>query len=318
MGSSPFFRPAVGRFRVMTVAALVPLVGVTTVVAPTVAAQQPQDSAAGTSCGVGDPAGPTVVDARMGWGVRESFRSYITSSIANGGWTSGDGAVFNGGTFYFPGDGGIVSGAGGEPTEVAEATLSFGGSVTFTGHDGVLDLTVANPEVRISGDEGALVAEVTSNDTDGRPHDFGRIDVASLSLNLTGEDGEDGVLDGRADVTLTQEGSEAMGQFYEAGAEMDPLSFQAVLDDGCGTGVSALGPMPRDEGDGSSDGDGEVTVRANGGDSADGQDAQDAQDGENPVVAFLTTPATVVPTALVALVLVVGAWFGVRHRRRGR
>ena len=48
----------------------------------------------------------------------------------------------------------------------------------FTGHGGVLDLTLANPEITFSGNSGSLIADVTSNDTEGNPRSFGRITVA--------------------------------------------------------------------------------------------------------------------------------------------
>lgn len=288
--------------------------GAAAVLAPaTVAAQPSPATETDTSCDPQDPTANKVVDARMGWGVRESFRSYITSSIANGGWASDNGAVFSDGEFVFDGEDGVVSVVDGA---VADAALSFAGSVNFTGHDGVLDMTVANPEIRVSGDEGTLVADVTSNDTDGAPHNYGRIDVAALSFS--GDDPRntvaDGVVDGGASATLTPEGSEAMGEFYEAGAEMDPLTFRAALADGCEGDGPDLGAMPEDEGDGASDddqADGEVTIRE------DNRDSDGGQDDENPIVAFLTTPSTAIPTAVVALVVVLGAWFGIRRRGSG-
>ena len=292
-------------------------VGTAAVLAPSPAAAQPsQGNEVDTSCDPQDSTANRVVDARMGWGVRESFRSYITSSIANGGWTSDNGAVFSDGEFIFDGEDGVVSVVDGA---VSDAALSFAGSVTFTGHDGVLDMTVANPEIRVSGDGGTLVADVTSNDTDGDPHNYGRIDVAALSFS--GGDSQnsvaDGIVDGGASATLTPEGSTAMGEFYEAGAEMDPLTFQAALADGCEGHGPELEAMPDDDGDGTSDSDpngGDVTIRdADGG--SDGSDS--SQDDENPVVAFLTTPSTAIPTAVVALVVVLGGWFGVRRRRSG-
>lgn len=299
-------------------ATLVSLAGAAVVLAPAHVAAQPSPSnGTDTSCDPQDPTANKVVDARMGWGVRESFRSYITSSIANGGWTSDNGAVFSDGEFVFDGEDGVVSVVDGA---VAGAALSFAGSVNFTGHDGVLDMTVANPEIRVSGGDGTLVADVTSNDTEGAPHNYGRIDVAALSFS--GGDSRnsvtDGVVYGGASAMLTPEGSEAMGEFYEAGAEMDPLTFRAALADGCEGDGPDLGAMPEDEGDGTSDedqADGEVTIRDDNRDSDGGQDA--GEDDENPVVAFLTTPSTAIPTAVVVLVVVLGAWFGIRRRGSG-
>lgn len=258
------------------------------------------------TCDPQDPTAEAVVDARMGWGVRESFRSYVTSRIAQGGWTTGGGTVFSDGEFVFAGEDGVVSvqGGDGDSEVAADAALVFTGSVNFTGHDGVLDTSVSDPEIRISGGVGTLVADVSSNDTDGRPRDYGRIDLATLAG--AGGAVTDGILDGRADVTLTADGAEALGGFYDTGAGMDPLTFRAALAGGCDGGAPGLEAMPEDQGDGArptdAQADGGVTLH----------DAEDGDDG-SPVVAFLTTPATAVPAAVVVLALAVVAWVVVRR-----
>lgn len=264
---------------------------------------------ADTTCDAKDDTANRVVDARMGWGVRESFRSYISGSIANGGWTTGGETVYSDGAFVFSGNEGTVSV---EDDQVNDGVLSFAGSVNFTGHDGVLDTTVANPEIRLSGSTGTLVADVTSNDTDGNPHDYGRIEVGSLSVSQAGV--SEGILDGNASVTLTQDGSSAMGSFYEAGSQMDPLTFRAALADGCDGDADGLGDMPEDEdgvpeGAQADDGDGEVTIRDT---SDDGDD-----DDQNALVSFVTTPSSAIPSAIALIAVAVAAWFGVRLRRSG-
>ena len=255
-----------------------------------------------------------VAEARMGWGIKESFRSYIRGSIANGGWDLGGGAVYSGGVFVFTGNDGTAEVAGGSLTS---ANLTFGGSVHFTGHEGVLDTTVANPEIRIDGNTGTLFADVTSNDTEGNPHNYGRIAVADLSVD--GASVTDGVAEGTATVTLTADGSSAMGTFYETGAAMDPLSFAAAL--GCDGEAGSLGDMPEDETeDGREDddsdadaADGEVTIRGN--DDADSA-ASDSSDGddESALMSFITTPASAIPSAIALIAVIVAGWLGLRLR----
>lgn len=261
---------------------------------------------ADTTCDAKDDTANRVVDARMGWGVRESFRSYISGSIANGGWTTGGETVYSDGAFVFSGKEGTVSV---KDDKVTHGVLSFAGTVNFTGHDGVLDTTVANPEIRLSGSTGTLVADVISNDTDGNPHDYGRIEVGSLAVSQAGV--SEGILDGNASVTLTQDGSSAMGAFYEAGSQMDPLTFRAALADGCDGDADGLGDMPADEGGvprgaQADEGDGGVTIR----DTSDGGD-------ENALVSFVTTPSSAIPSAIALIAVAVAAWFGVRLRRSG-
>ncbi|ANI91237.1 HtaA domain-containing protein [Dietzia timorensis] len=161
-----------------------------------------------------------VSDARMGWGVKDSFRTYVQGGVAKGGWTTSGGAVYNSGAFVFSGSDGAV-----DPSS-PQGSINYGGSVNFTGHGGVLDLTLANPEITFSGNSGSLIADVTSNDTEGNPRSFGRITVADLavSASVSGD-----VIDGNAGATLTAAGSEALADFYPAGTAMAPVTFKASL-----------------------------------------------------------------------------------------
>ncbi|KQB84019.1 Htaa [Corynebacterium lowii] len=174
-----------------------------------------------------------VSDARLGWGVKDSFRTYVRGPIAHGGWRL-SGAEESGGAFVFSGNSGAVD------TTAGRGTISHGGAVTFYGHDGVLNTTIANPEVQFEGGAGTLVAQVTSNDTEGNPVDYGRIAVADLAVN-TSVNGD--VLDGTAAASLTAAGAQALGNFYPAGTEMAPVSFKAALsgsaDCGAVTGAEA-------------------------------------------------------------------------------
>ncbi len=82
-----------------------------------------------------------ISDATMTWGVRESFRSYISGSIANGSWEATDGASYETPNFIFSGGSGTA--------EQGQAEVNFKGKIHFTGHEGVLDLTLANPKVEL-------------------------------------------------------------------------------------------------------------------------------------------------------------------------
>ncbi|HIW92214.1 MAG TPA: HtaA domain-containing protein [Candidatus Corynebacterium avicola] len=266
-----------------------------------------------TTCDASD--GSThVAEARMGWGLKESFRSYIRGSIANGGWDLDGGAVYSDGAFVFTGSDGTAEVSDGS---LSSATLTFGGSVHFTGHDGVLDTTVANPELKIDGDTGTLYADVSSNDTEGNPHDYGRIAVADLAVD--GAEVTDGVAEGSATATLTADGSAAMGSFYETGAEMDPLSFAAAL--GCDGEAGSLGDMPEDETEDDRDdedsdneaADGDVTIRDS--EDSDGSaDSEDSEDDKSALMNFITTPSSAIPSAIALIAVIVAGWLGLRLR----
>lgn len=173
-----------------------------------------------------------VVDGRLDWGVKESFRSYITSPIAHGEITVSDGAEENAdGTFGFTGGNGEY--------DLGSHNLSaaFDGAVNFYGHDGALDLTFSDLRVTTdnSSDSGALVADVSSKDMDsGETIEFDDVTVADLDLTgISPETGDDGYTT-LADIpaVLTADGAEAFAGFYEAGAELDPVTVAVKAETG--------------------------------------------------------------------------------------
>src|SRR5690606_19713493 len=85
---------------------------------------------------------PVVVAAgSLTWGVKQSFRQYVTSSIAKGA-ISTSGVRSAGGAFVF-------GQASGSTFNGTTGTSKYSGSVRFTGHGGILDLRLANPVVRV-------------------------------------------------------------------------------------------------------------------------------------------------------------------------
>lgn len=161
----------------------------------------------------------TIKSANLGWGVRDSFRNYVRGGIANGSWelngTSYSSDAFN----WSNGTGTFKNGKG---------SISFSGSVRFTGHHGILDTTIANPRLEINGNSGTLYATMTSNDPSGKATSYG--EVALLKVDLSGlQSSADAVSVNGAATTLTAEGAKAFAGFYEAGKDMAPLSFSAAI-----------------------------------------------------------------------------------------
>ena len=161
----------------------------------------------------------TIKSANLGWGVRDSFRNYVRGGIANGSWelngTSYSSDAFN----WFNGTGTFKGGKG---------SISFSGSVRFTGHHGILDTTIANPRLEINGNSGTLYATMNSNDPSGKATNYG--EVALLKVDLSGlQSSADAVSVNGAATTLTAEGAKAFAGFYEAGKDMAPLSFSAAI-----------------------------------------------------------------------------------------
>ncbi|AYY12668.1 LPXTG cell wall anchor domain-containing protein [Actinobacteria bacterium YIM 96077] len=175
--------------------------------------------------------GSTAGDGTLDWGVRESFRDYIEGGVANGSIEVHDPATRNDdGTFRF------ADGEGHVDSDRAE--LSFAGQIHFAGHDHgqgpLLELTITDPQVVIDGDTGVLVADVASKSLDsGEIVEYPEVDFAALDLSdhpLNVDDGTASATDVPA--TLTAGGVPAFADFYEEGAELDPLSFAVTVTDG--------------------------------------------------------------------------------------
>jgi hypothetical protein len=195
--------------------------------------------------------GCTVESAELDWGFKESFRAYIDGSIANGEWTTADGATYETPLFSW-------TGTGAYDNETGDADLGFAGSVRFTGHGGLLDTTIANPRVVIDGDRAVLLLDVSGTTQDGQPVSSTGVEFVELDL-AAAEVGGGGDLVSFAGIptTLTAAGAAAFGT-YEAGTAFDPLDLRITLDPACITPtvdaedaptaevetVSAASPLP--------------------------------------------------------------------------
>lgn len=160
-----------------------------------------------------------VASADLGWGVRDSFRNYIRGGIANGSWDLNGTTYSNNAFQWAKGTGSFKDGKG---------SISFTGSVHFTGHHGILDTTISNPRLEINDKTAVLYATVVGNDMDGKSQNYG--EVALLNVDVSGlQVSGDKISISGAGTTITAEGAKAFAGFYEAGKDMAPLSFSASL-----------------------------------------------------------------------------------------
>lgn len=166
------------------------------------------------------------------WGAKESFRSYITSTIANGGWEVSDGAGYETPSFNWTGATGEIDSATGA------GEVSFTGSITFTGHGGILNMVMANPTIRFAEDGSAtLLIDTRSNDTSGNlAVDVQQGELASLALPSPLEAATGPVSYADVPAALTEAGVPAFGAFYQAGDALDPVTFSFELD--CATATA--------------------------------------------------------------------------------
>ncbi|WAA66609.1 HtaA domain-containing protein [Microbacterium oxydans] len=166
----------------------------------------------------------TVEGATLKWGYKESFRTYI-EGIAKGGWTLTDVA------YEYP-DYVWENGTGSFDDKALTGLVSFGGSITFTGHDGALNTTLANAGVELAGDKGYLVFDVTGTTQGGESIDQKGVRLAEFAL------GDAAVVDGKLTLdaipaTLTDAGAAAFGT-YAAGEALDPVTAVIPVNADCG------------------------------------------------------------------------------------
>jgi len=164
-------------------------------------------------------AGCVVDDATLTWGFKESFRAYISGAIAKGEWTVADGATYAVPNF------GFSTGTGGYDAETGEGVIAFPGSITFTGHGGVLNTTVSNPQITfVDADTALLLLDVSGTTQDGAAVDNKAVEFAEIDLAGVLENDEGAVTITAAPAVLTEAGAGAIGT-YPAGEALDPISI---------------------------------------------------------------------------------------------
>ena len=181
------------------------------------------------------PAACAVTGGTLSWGVKESFRSYISGSIANGSWDTTDGATYETPVFTWSGATGSID------PDTGTGTVSFVGTTHFTGHDGVLDLTFANPTLEFEGDGSAtLLLDARSTDAtgavtiDSAQEWVGDVE-APATLPVTDTTLE---VEGMA-TELTNSGAKAFAGFYEPGDDLDPITVALTFDACDASGAAA-------------------------------------------------------------------------------
>ncbi len=160
-------------------------------------------------------------DAAVDWGVRRTFREYVSGSIGQGKWELAEGAQDGGALFRFPQGKGAYDGAKGT------LDAAFAGSVHFTGAH--LDLKLSKITAKVENGKGVLSADVTTG-TDTKPA------VPLVEFDAKGLTTEGGLATlSEAPATLTEGGAAAFNStaavsMYAPGTEMDPVSLAVALD----------------------------------------------------------------------------------------
>ncbi|MEW1887924.1 HtaA domain-containing protein [Streptomyces sp. NPDC085659] len=232
---------------------------------PTTKPTEPTGKPSPTATATDKPAAESgdIVDGTLDWGVRASFRSYVTGPIAKGKVETTSGAKATAGGYRFPDATGTYDAAG------QKLKATFGGKVRFLGHeeDGAytLDLSLSHLKVQVSGSKGTLLADVSSKDrATKKVSTYTGLAVADLKLPAGKLAAKDGVVTlSGVPATLTSDGAtKAFGGMYQAGEALDALTVavsvdkDATLPTGSTTGGSTTGGSTT--GGGSAGGSGSV------------------------------------------------------------
>ncbi|MFK8846309.1 HtaA domain-containing protein [Streptomyces sp. Ac-502] len=264
--------------------------------------QSPEPSPEATPSGGGDGAGDGAEggDARRGafteaavdWGVRRTFREYVTGAIAHGRWQLSDGAQDGGALFRFP------RGKGTYDVEKGTLDADFTGKLHFTGEN--LDLTLTAVSVTVRDGRGTFAADVTHDGTttEGTP-------LATFEAKrLTPEKGLIKLTE--VPTRLTADGAKAFGGLYREGTDMDPVSLAVAVDKKATLpALPDLGTDPKAAAaDGKTDG------------KADGKQAEKAAPEQTAPASSGSTRTVVLLVAAGVLLVAVAAFPVLRARRR--
>ncbi|MET4925858.1 HtaA domain-containing protein [Streptomyces sp. PSRA5] len=179
--------------------------------------QKPADQDKGAGRAENERAEGALQDAAVDWGVRRTFREYVTGSIAEGRWTLAGGAQDGGALFRFP------EGKGTYDAKKQTLDAGFAGSVHFTGTR--LDLTLSEISVQVKAGKGTLAADVAS---EGRAPRKAVPLVTFAAGDFAPKNGLAALTE--APATLTEGGAEVFGSMYKAGTPMDPVSLAVAVD----------------------------------------------------------------------------------------
>ena len=179
----------------------------------------------------------SVEDASLTWGVKESWRAYVSGSIANGDWTTSGNASYETPEFTFS------DGTGDFDGQAATGDVVFDGAIEFTGHSGALKVVLADPVVRlVDADSAVLMLDVTAGDreaaessgdastttTEGVP--FAELDLSKATVERSDDGTSITVTD--APATLTEQGHQVFST-YETGSELDPVDIAVTTSADC-------------------------------------------------------------------------------------
>lgn len=163
----------------------------------------------------------TISNGTISWGVKASFRSYLTGPIAGGSITATDPATDDGTQTTFANANGTWG--------TATARVATEGSVNFSGHDGALNFTISEPRIVISDSKAQLVVDAVSSDSTV----LDDLALADLDLSEAVTTSATAITITDAPATLTEAGGQLFAYqgnaFYSAGQTLDSVDAQFTI-----------------------------------------------------------------------------------------
>ncbi|MFE0171743.1 HtaA domain-containing protein [Streptomyces sp. NPDC059002] len=169
----------------------------------------------------GDKAAPPKLELKDGtldWGVKESFRKYVTG-IAMGSIEATDGAkqAPDNGVFTFTDGKGTY-----DPGPTHATSVGFKGNVRFLSKAHAFDIKIADVKVVTEGKGGAIQADVTLNGATQNDIDLAKLDLSTIKPGQ----GEGGAMTFKdIPATLTADGAKAFNGMYKEGEKLDPATL---------------------------------------------------------------------------------------------
>jgi hypothetical protein len=164
----------------------------------------------------------------MTWGFKESFRSYLSGTIARGGWETAGNITYDTPYFTLYGSSGFIN------REGDRGEITGFGRIDFTGHDEFLNQRVSAPRFVIeSPSRGAIYFAVSGDTQEGVSVDLSSVRFAEVNIQRYSVDPGAGVWAlVSAPVVLTADGAAAFGT-YPAGETMDPIDIEIRVAPNC-------------------------------------------------------------------------------------
>lgn len=167
---------------------------------------------------------PSVLNGKLTWGVKESWRSYVVSTCGGKATTTG-GATKNGSVYDF------AFGSGDWDAKARKADAVFKGTVRFECAAHTIDLAISDVKVKANGSSGTVVVDVTT--AKGTKNDVTFADLDLAKADYSAKNGVVTLLNVPA--KLTKDGAAQFAgpngeAFYKAGAAIDPVTVALTVD----------------------------------------------------------------------------------------